>query len=61
MLEKTMTFIRESYAELRRVTWPTRKEILGSTVVVLIVVGILMLFIGLFDFILSVLVRLLVR
>jgi preprotein translocase subunit SecE len=61
MLEKTMTFIRESYAELRRVTWPTRKEILGSTVVVLIVVGILMLFIGLFDFILSVLVRIIVR
>lgn len=61
MLEKTMTFIRESYAELKRVTWPTRKEILGSTLVVLIVVGILMLCIGLFDFILSVIVRFLVR
>jgi len=61
MLEKTRTFLRESYAELKRVTWPTRKEILGSTVVVVIVVGILMLFIGVFDFILSLLVRFIVR
>jgi preprotein translocase subunit SecE len=61
MLEKSLTFLRESYAELKRVTWPTRKEIMGSTLVVLIVVGILMLFIGLFDFALSLLVRLLLR
>lgn len=61
MLDKTVTFLRESYAELKRVTWPTRKEILASTLVVIIVVGILMLFIGLFDFILSLLVRVLVR
>lgn len=61
MLEKSTAFLRESYAELKRVTWPTRKEILGSTLVVLIVVGLLMLFIGLFDFILSFLVRIFVR
>ncbi len=61
MLEKSLTFLREAYAELKRVTWPTRKEILGSTLVVLIVVAVLMTFIGLFDFFLSVLVRLLLR
>ena len=38
MLEKTMTFLRESVAELKRVTWPTRKEIMGSTLVVVVVV-----------------------
>lgn len=61
MFEKTMTFLRESYTELRRVTWPTRKEILGSTLVTLVVVGILMVFIGLFDFVLTLAVRMFVR
>ncbi len=61
MLEKSLSFLREAYAELKRVTWPTRKEILGSTLVVLIVVAVLMTFIGLFDFFLSILVRLLLR
>ncbi len=61
MFEKMMNFLREAYAELKRVTWPTRKEIGGSTLVVVIVVGILMLTIGFFDFLLSILVRLIVR
>ncbi len=60
MLEKTMTFLRESVAELKRVTWPTRKEIMGSTLVVVVVVGIIMLFIALFDFVLALLVRMLI-
>ncbi|NTV53693.1 MAG: preprotein translocase subunit SecE [Candidatus Firestonebacteria bacterium] len=61
MFEKMTGFIREAIAELKRVTWPTRKEIGGSTLVVLIVVGILMLTIGVFDFLLSILVKLIVR
>lgn len=60
MFRKMFTFLRESYAELKRVTWPSRKEIMGSTLVVFIVVGILMLFIALFDFLLTILVRMLV-
>ncbi|MEW6517431.1 MAG: preprotein translocase subunit SecE [candidate division FCPU426 bacterium] len=60
MFERMMTFLRESVAELKRVTWPTRKEILGSTLVVVVVVGILMVFIALFDFVLALLVRMLV-
>ena len=60
MFGKRFTFLRESYAELKRVTWPSRKEIMGSTLVVFIVVGILMLFIALFDFLLTILVRMLV-
>ena len=61
MLEKATTFLRESYAELRRVTWPSRKELAGSTLVVLIVVGIIMLFIALFDFLLTLAVRFIMR
>ncbi|MCD4814697.1 preprotein translocase subunit SecE [bacterium] len=60
VFRKLFTFIRESYAELKRVTWPSRKEVLGSTLVVFIVVGIIMLFIALFDFLLTILVRMIV-
>ncbi|MBN1595339.1 preprotein translocase subunit SecE [candidate division FCPU426 bacterium] len=59
-MQKIIAFIREAYAELKRVTWPSRKEIMGSTLVVFVVVGILMLFIALFDFLLSMIVRMLV-
>ena len=61
MFDKISVFLREAYAELKRVTWPTRKEIGGSTLVVLIVVSLLMLCIGFFDFFLSILVKLIVR
>ncbi len=57
MLGKVTAVFRDSYAELKRVTWPSRKEIFGSMLVVFIVVGIIMLFIALFDFLLSVIVR----
>ncbi len=60
MLGKVTAVFRDSYAELKRVTWPSRKEIFGSMLVVFIVVGIIMLFIALFDFLLSVIVRALV-
>ncbi len=60
MFKTLMTFLRESYAELKRVTWPGRKEILGSTTVVFIVVGVIMLFIALFDFLLTIVFKLLV-
>lgn len=60
MFKTMINFFRDSYAELKRVTWPGRKEILGSTAVVFIVVGIIMLFIALFDFLLTFVVRLLV-
>jgi preprotein translocase subunit SecE len=42
-------FFREVRAELKRVTWPTRKETIGSTSVVLILVMIMALFLGLVD------------
>lgn len=43
------TFLGEVKAELRKCTWPTRPELLGSTMVVVISVVILGLFVGLSD------------
>ncbi len=56
-LQKSVQFYREVKIELKKVTWPTRKQTMGSTVVVLILVAIISLFLGLVDLSLSSLVR----
>jgi len=50
VLLKARYFLKEAWAELRKVTWPTRKQTLASTAVVLVVVFTLSLFLGLIDF-----------
>ncbi|HEX6074787.1 MAG TPA: preprotein translocase subunit SecE [Micromonosporaceae bacterium] len=42
-------FIREVFAELRKVIWPTRKELLTYTVVVVFFVAVMLAIIGLLD------------
>jgi len=54
-------FIRDTRQELKKVSWPTREELIGSTTVVIITTFILALFIGAIDFVLSILIRLLIR
>jgi preprotein translocase subunit SecE len=44
-------YFRETIGELRKVTWPTRKEATNLTIVVLIVVTVMSLFLGVLDFI----------
>ncbi|MDY0219846.1 MAG: preprotein translocase subunit SecE [Desulfobacterium sp.] len=54
---KAMRFFREVRVELKKVTWPNRKQTAGSTVVVIILVFIIASFLGLVDFGLSKLVQ----
>ena len=42
-------FLRECRVELRKVKWPTRKELLASTAVVIVLVLLVALFLGLID------------
>ena len=51
MFEQFVLFFKESFAELKKVTWLSRKEVIGSTVVIIILVIILSIFVSLFDFI----------
>jgi len=51
-------FFREVRFELEKVAWPTRKQTIGSTAVVLAFVFILALFLGVVDMGLSSLIRL---
>ncbi len=53
-------YLREVVFELRKVVWPSRKETVGSTAVVLVIVGLSAFFLGVVDFFLSRLVRLLI-
>lgn len=56
-LNKAIQFLREVKIELKKVTWPSRKQTIGSTVVVIVLVMIISLFLGLVDMGLSSLVR----
>ncbi len=58
---KTKQFLLEVASELKKVTWPNRKETLGATGVVLILVIIVSIYLGLVDYALSHLVRFLIR
>ena len=42
-------FLRESRMELKMVKWPTRKELLASTAIVIFLVLVVSLFLGLID------------
>ena len=60
-LDISIQFIREVKVELKKVTWPTRKQTMGSTVVVIILVMIISLFLGVVDAGLSSLLRLVLK
>ncbi len=58
---KTTQFLREVKIELKKVSWPSRKETLASTAVVIIIVIIISSFLGLVDIGLSSLIRFVLR
>jgi preprotein translocase subunit SecE len=57
-MQKIMTFIESVKLELGKVTWPTRKETVATTSVVVMIVFIISLYLGACDIVLSKLMRL---
>ncbi len=51
-MRKIILFFQESFAELKKVTWPNREEVMASTKVVLVSTLIIAALLGLVDFIL---------
>jgi preprotein translocase subunit SecE len=49
MFGKFIKFLKEVRAELSKVTWPTRRELIGSTIVTIVVTIIISVFIGIVD------------
>ncbi len=56
MKQKVGNYIKETQAELKQVTWPTKPELIGSTIVVIFVTLILAVFIYAVDKILETLI-----
>jgi preprotein translocase subunit SecE len=54
---KAAEFLQSVKAELQKVTWPTRKETYGSTVVVIVLVLLVAVFLWVVDSALSALIR----
>lgn len=52
-IKKTINFLREARQELAKVSWSSRQEIMGATVVVIAITAMLAVFIGMGDLILS--------
>ena len=52
-LRGVQEFVREVAAEFRKVTWPSRQELINSTVVVIVVTVVLALFLGAVDIVLA--------
>ena len=59
VVDTVRQFLREVRVELSKVTWPTRKDTLASTSVVLVIVILIAAFLGLVDLGLSRLMRIL--
>lgn len=60
-IDKGLQFLREVKVELKKVVWPSRKQTIGSTVVVLILVMIISVFLGMVDIGLSSLIRVVLK
>lgn len=61
MLGKTTEFLANVKSELKKVTWPTRKDTYASTVVVVTLVLVVAVFLWVIDSALSTMIRFLLR
>jgi preprotein translocase subunit SecE len=53
MFEKIKRFLKEVNSELKKVSWPTRKETMNSTMVVIVLMFFVAVFLGIVDVVLS--------
>jgi preprotein translocase subunit SecE len=61
IVSKSTQFLREVKVELKKVTWPSRKQTIGSTVVVIALVMLISLFLGVVDLGISSLIRIVLQ
>jgi len=57
IMNRAVQFVSQAKAELKKVTWPTRKQTLASTGVVMVIVAVMGLYLGIIDLILAKLVK----
>lgn len=52
-MDKVLDYVRESRAELKKVTWPTKQQMWYSTLVVIVVTFMVSAYLGLVDLLLT--------
>jgi preprotein translocase subunit SecE len=55
-VERSREFLEECWAELKKVHWPTRDETRAATIAVIVGVSVVALYLGVVDFIISLLI-----
>ena len=58
--DRIAEYLRDTRGELRKVSWPTRKQATNLTTIVLAVTVVMAIFLGALDFVFASLVRLIV-
>jgi len=61
MVNKFVNFLKESYGELKKVSWPTKEDAVNSSVVVIAFIVFFALFLALVDYVVNMIVMGLVR
>lgn len=61
MLAKSKIFLNDVKAELKKVTWPARKETISTSWVVIVIILLISIYLGLCDFILVKLLRVIIH
>jgi len=56
-VRKLTNFFKESKAELKKVEWPSKDEVVNSTIIVLISIVVISLGLGAMDFLLTAFVK----
>jgi len=52
-MSKIIEYLKETKTELKHVIWPSRKQTLYFTLIVIVLSGLIAYFLGVFDFIFS--------
>ena len=56
-MNKVQKYMKETVAELSKMTWPTKDELTGSTIITIVFSIIMAIFIGIVDKILGIIVQ----
>lgn len=56
-----ITFLKEAREELKKVVWPTREQIIRSTIIVILLSLIVGIFLGGLDFVFTKLIEIIVK
>ncbi len=57
IFRRIFAYLREVWVELNRVDWPSRRELISMTIVVVVVLLVMSVYLGLFDYIYTVFVK----